>query len=374
MRLRPVSILRCTRAGRPARRAPSSTAARCARDAADRSIPAATAGAKSSSGRCSHDSTGAVDPRAAQRERLVEGADAQPGGPGVERGPGDRDGPVPVPVGLDHGHERGARSGGGEHAGRCAGPRRGRPPPRPGPQRRGTATSGVGHTPILPSAPRRAVPPRESSVRPAPSSPWSSTTPVTAGGADRSDRRRDRPLDRRRRDRRAVGRELRGPGVHERPAPRRPPRLQPRGQQRADDPGQHVAGARRGRPRRRRRVHERPAVRVGDDRGVALEQHRHLQRPPRPAGRPRSGPHPTSPATRANSRSCGVITTGRPGDRAAQIRVPAEQRHTVGVDAHRDVTVQHGREQRPAGVVGPDPGPDRPRLGAPGRRRCRRWR
>ena len=79
------------------------------------------------------------------------------------------------------------------------------------------------------------------------------------------------------------------------PQPGRPPRLQPGGQQRADDPGQHVAGARRGRPRRRRRVHERPAVRVGDDRGVALEQHRHPAAPPRPAGRPRSGPGPPRP-------------------------------------------------------------------------------
>ena len=49
-----------------------------------------------------------------------------------------------------------------------------------------------------------------------------------------------------------------------------------------------------------------------------------------------------------------MITTGRPATARAQVRVLAEQGDAVGVDAHRDVTVQHGGEQRPAGVVGAD--------------------
>ena len=78
----------------------------------------------------------------------------------------------------------------------------------------------------------------------------------------------------------------------------------------------------------------------------------------------RSGP--TSPATRANSRSCGVITTGRPATARAQVAcgpssvTPSASTHT---GTSRSSTA--ASSARPA-VVGPDPGPDRPRLGAPG--------
>ena len=81
--------------GAPGLRAPASTAARWAREATDRSMSAATAAAKSSSGTCSQDSTGAAMPRGAQLERLVDRADAQPGGARRERGLGDGTAPCP---------------------------------------------------------------------------------------------------------------------------------------------------------------------------------------------------------------------------------------------------------------------------------------
>ena len=56
-----------------------------------------------------------AEPRGAQLQGLLDRADAQPGGARRERGTGDRDGAVPVAVGLDHHHQRGVGCGGAQH-------------------------------------------------------------------------------------------------------------------------------------------------------------------------------------------------------------------------------------------------------------------
>ena len=64
-----------------------------------------------SSGVHSHDSSGAVMPARAQRERLVDDRGAQPGRPAGQRGARGRHQPVAVAVGLDDGHDLGRGAG-----------------------------------------------------------------------------------------------------------------------------------------------------------------------------------------------------------------------------------------------------------------------
>ena len=98
----PVSRCRCTRGARrrPRRRR------RGARGSARRGRrPAPTAAAKSASTGFSQLSTGASRPAARSAQGLVEAGDAEPGRAVGQRRPGDVDGAVAEPVGLDHRHQ-----------------------------------------------------------------------------------------------------------------------------------------------------------------------------------------------------------------------------------------------------------------------------
>ena len=82
-------------------------------------------------------------------------------------------------------------------------------------------------------------------------------------------------------------------------------RGQPGGQQRAEQPAQHVAAAGRAQPGRAGRVDVGRAVRGGDHRGVALEQHGGAQVAARPAAPRRAG--------RRRARRRSGRTRGRAG-------------------------------------------------------------
>ena len=78
-------------------------------------MSAATAAAKSSSGRCSQDRIRAGRPAArSSRASSIVQTPSQVA-PACKRGPGDGDGAVPVAVRLDHRHQRGAGGRGAQH-------------------------------------------------------------------------------------------------------------------------------------------------------------------------------------------------------------------------------------------------------------------
>jgi hypothetical protein len=90
----------------------------------------------------------------------------------------------------------------------------------------------------------------------------------------------------------------------------RVPGVEALGQQRAHDPGQHVAGAGGGEPGVTREREPHPAAGLGDDGGRALEQH---DRPGGGSQVPGGGDAVLPggcPASRAYSPSCGVSTAG----------------------------------------------------------------
>ena len=188
---------------------------------------------------------GAVDARPAQRHGFVESADAEPGAPAVERRVGDRDAsrgrtrrPSPRPSRRGAGASRARR----EAPGRCAASRRRR------------ATLRLRPGPSAPDAGAECRPCRHLPFgeRSAPARPRTGSGCQCPDGPDRRGDRVPGSPTRGQAHRRPPARP-RG-ACRNAPAARRPPRLEPGGQECADDPGQHVAGTRRGRPRRRRRV------------------------------------------------------------------------------------------------------------------------
>ena len=99
LRPSPVSSLRCTPTGRSA----DAAAAACwswSKLEMPSSTPSAAASEKSAPGACSHASERRDDPRAAERQRLADVGDAEPGGTALERGDRRAHRAVAVPSAL----------------------------------------------------------------------------------------------------------------------------------------------------------------------------------------------------------------------------------------------------------------------------------
>ena len=144
---------------------------------------------------------------------------------------------------------------------------------------------------------------------------------------------------------------------------------QSRRQQRADHPGQHVAGPGGGRPGLPGRVQVDRAAGVGDDGDVALEQHGGAERVGQLAG----GADPVVPGRVAGQPGEFTGVRGQHRRRAAvgdQLGVGGQDGQPVGVDEHRQVgapartTARRRRRRRcPIPARRPRPAPARPTPG-----------
>ena len=261
LRARPVSTLRWTRAGRPSRRAAAAISSSAQSAETDRSTSAASAAAKSLPGTCSQRQhrAGVSRPPAAPAPRRAGPRRARSAPPGTG-GAGARHQPVAVAVGLDHGHHarptrRAPASARDVVADRVEvddGARRHPAAAGSGRGRRRVRQACRSSAPVSQErcAPARQEPrhDRRYGVRhtpaPAPGPPGLAASPARpcTSAAD------------------AAGVERRQPG----------------GEQRADEAGEHVAGAGGGQPRRRVGLgaHQPRRSGVDDERGRALEQDR----------------------------------------------------------------------------------------------------
>ena len=169
----------------------------------------------------------------------------------------------------------------------------------------------------------------------------------TASG-ERADRRRQRAGDTEGGHRTSGGGEPAGEPVQVRGQRGRIGR--PGGQQRAEQPGQDVAGTGRRQPGGARGVHPARAPGLGDDGRETLEQHHGAEVVGQPTGRP----EPVGGSDAGEPRVLAVVRGQHGGrgplaDRGAQPLVGGHHREGAGIQHHRDVVVQ-GPPHRGGGV------------------------